>query len=488
MDAKHQRQIIIASNRGPVQFEVGPGGEVVTRRGSGGLVTALSDTLSASGGLWIASAMTDEDRRQAAAGRVDVVSEDLKYGLRYLSFESDVYDRYYNGITNRVLWFLHHYLWDTARTPVFDLDTYRSWDAFRDVNQAFAEALAEEGGHLGGSPAYLVQDYQLSLVPDMLRRLNRDAAIVHFSHIPFAGPRYIRMMPEVMRLELFEGLLGADVLGFHSDTWAQNFLLGCRSIPGAAVDPRRRAIRWRDRTVRVGVYPIAIDARGLKEETKRPEVRAARRALTRWREDSRVIVRVDRTDLSKNIIRGFLAFEEMIREHPEWRRRVRFLALLNPSRQDMEEYQIYTDDCVEAVQRVNRELGAPGWQPIELFLREDYPNTLAAYEQYDVMVVNPVYDGMNLVAKEGPALNRRGGVLILSENAGAFHELGRYALGVNPFDIHQTAEAMWRALEMGEDERVRRARGLRAAVRRNTPDRWVSAQLADLARIRPVTD
>ena len=225
--------------------------------------------------------------------------------------------RYYNGITNRVLWFLHHYLWDTARSPVFDADTYRSWEAFRDVNRAFAEVLAEEGSNLGGSPAYLVQDYQLSLVPQMLRELRPQAKIAHFSHIPFAGQRYIRIMPNMMRRELFAGLLGADVVGFQSEAWAQNFLLGCRAVAGATVDLRRQIVRWQNRTVRVGVYPIAIDAKGLREEAKAREVRAAHRRLVRWREDAKVILRVDRTDLSKNIIRGFLAFEAFIREVSE---------------------------------------------------------------------------------------------------------------------------------------------------------------------------
>jgi trehalose 6-phosphate synthase len=448
----------------------------------GGLATALSAALDLCGGLWVSSAMSEEDRARASRGRIDLPDEDRNYGLRYLSFDPETFDRFYNGVSNRVLWFLHHYLWETPVMPRFDDQTRLAWDGYREVNRGFAEALAEEGGAMASPPAYLIQDYHLVLVPAMLRQLDPDARIAHFSHTPFAGPNYFRILPGPMREELLAGLLGADVLGFQTTMWAENFLLSCRSLPGARVDLRRRAVAWRGRRTAVRVYPISIDAERLKEEARSDEVRGARRRLAEWLGDARMILRVDRAEPSKNLLRGFLAFGAFLRRHPMWRRRVRFLALANPSRGDLPEYRAYVERCQDEVARLNRELGEPGWEPIEFSLVDDHPRALAAYELYDVLLVNAVFDGMNLVAKEGPALNRQSGVLILSENAGAHAELGRHALGVNPFDVDATADAFAAALDMAPAERARRARNLRSTVRRNRVDRWVRSQLDDLHR------
>jgi trehalose 6-phosphate synthase len=474
------RQIVVASNRGPVSFVRSQSGGLEARRGVGGLATALTAALDLCGGLWVASAMSEEDREQAGRERIDLPEAGQRYGLRYLTFDPETFDRFYNGVSNRILWFLHHYLWETAITPRFDDQTRLAWEGYRRVNRGFAEALAEEGDAMASPPAYLVQDYHLALVPALLRGFRPGARIAHFSHTPFAGPNYFRILPQPIREELLAGLLGADILGFQSSTWAENFLLACRSLPGARVDLRRRVVTWNDRRTPVRVYPISIDAEQLKEQARSDAVRAAKRRLTGWLGEARLILRVDRAEPSKNILRGFLAFGAFLRRYPRWRRRVRFLALANPSRGDLPEYRAYLDRCQEEVARLNRELGEPGWVPIEFSLQDDHPRALAAYERYDVLVVNPVFDGMNLVAKEGPALNRYNGVLILSENAGAHDELGRHALSVNPFDVDATADAIAAALDMAPDERARRARNLRASVRRNRVDRWVRSQLADL--------
>jgi trehalose 6-phosphate synthase len=474
------RPLIIASNRGPIQFVRTDDGDVIPKRGGGGLVTALTGALQLSGGLWIAAAMSEEDREQAAGGRVDVATEDTKFSLRYLSFEPQEYDRFYNGVSNRILWFLHHYLWDLPRSPRFDEATKAAWESYVRVNQAFADALAEEGEALGGRPTYLVQDYHLSLTPRLLRERRPDARVGYFSHIPFAGPGYFRTLPGALQGELLSGILGADVVGFHAQGWAENFLLSCRSLPGARADLRRRIVHWQGRQVRVRVNPISIEVGALKEEAAAEPVVRARKELAAWLGQRKLVLRVDRTDLSKNILRGLLAFELFLRRHPEWRRRVVHLALLNPSRESVPEYRAYTRECVRAADRINDELGDEDWQPVDFRVQDDYPMSLASYCLYDVLLVNPVIDGMNLVAKEGPILNRRNGVLILSENAGAFDELGTHALGVNPFDILGTAEAIATGLEMPEEERAGRAGRLRAEVRGNRLDRWVKAQVDDL--------
>jgi trehalose 6-phosphate synthase len=477
------RRILVASNRGPLSFARDESGEVVANRGIGGLVTALSGALQLSGGLWIASAMTDEDRKEVASGRLEEAASEAHHDLRYLSFDPGDYDAFYNGISNRILWFLHHMLWDIPRAPRFDDATRLAWDAYERINRAFAEALAQEGGD-SNDVAYLVQDYHLALVPAMLRTLRPRAHIAHFSHIPFADAGYLRILPGPMRTALVEGLLGADVIGFQAHTWASNFLRSCQAYTDTRVDLGSQTIHWQGRKVRIGVYPISIDVETLRKDSVGDHVTRAGRTVARWRGDRKLLLRVDRAELSKNILRGFDAYESFLSERSEWRDRVVFLALLNPSRTNIPEYQVYMKEVRAAARRINARFGRKGWQPVRLSIRDDFATTMAAYSVYDALLVNPVFDGMNLVAKEGPVLNERDGVLILSENAGAFEELGRHALAIDPFDVRQTADAIGAALDMDEGERSRQAAGLRESIEANRLDKWVQAQLEDLERAR----
>ncbi|HEV8681857.1 MAG TPA: trehalose-6-phosphate synthase [Actinomycetota bacterium] len=476
-------RVLVASNRGPVTF-IPEGDDLVPRRGAGGLVSALSSALQTTGGLWISSAMSPGDRERASRstdGRIEVITDDAKFHIRLLTFEDDTYDLAYNQVSNRMLWFLHHHLWDLPRAPSFDSETRRAWEAYRRYNRAFAETLAEEAG--GERATVLVQDYHLCLVPGALRELAPGTRIAHFHHSPFAGPDELRLLPEPMWRELLEGLLGADLLGFHTERWARNFLACCRLLEGASC--RRRSVRWQGRTVRLGVFPISIDADVLRERARSPAVEAKREELLRLAGDRALVLRVDRTDLSKNIVRGFLAYGDFLRRHPEWRRRVVFLALLNPSRQRVPEYRTYTEELVETARAVNREFGDSDWQPLDLRIGDDWDEVVAAYDIYDVLMVNPVFDGMNLVAKEGPLLNRRGGVLLLSTNAGAFAELGEHALRVDPLDVAGTADALDAALRMTPAERKMRAAALKRAAEARTPARWAISQLRELDRIAP---
>jgi trehalose 6-phosphate synthase len=484
--SRPHRPILIASNRGPVTFDLDDQGNVVPRRGEGGLVTALTGVIQATGGRWVAAAMSDGDRRvaeEAPGGAIEAQTDDARYHLRYLLIPPDVFDRYYNVVANRILWFVHHYLWDTPRSPRFGRATASAWQDYVTVNADFARALHEEGAGRDPAPAFLIQDYHLSLVPRFLRDLRPDALISHFTHTPFAGPGYLRILPTAMRLEMLRGLLGADVLGFHHDTWAESFLLCCRQLPGARVDLRRRTVLFEGRGTLVRVYPIAIDVPGLRRGAAEPLVRRLRRELVRWRGSGKLVVRVDRMELSKNILRGFLAYETFLREHPEWREQVRFLAMLNSSRRGIPEYRAYARECLRTAERINDELSRNEWTPIEVSIRDDFPRALAAYCEYDALMVNPVIDGMNLVAMEGPVLNRRHGVLLLSHGAGAFSQLGRHAVGVNPFDIGETADGLLVALTMPEPERARRGAALKRQISARTPDGWAGAQVEDLERV-----
>jgi trehalose 6-phosphate synthase len=472
--------IVVASNRGPVSFHRDEDGTLVPRRGMGGLVTALTGAIQAMGGLWVASAMSDEDRAWAAQGHRTVDVDGTTFDLRYLDIEPEVYDGYYNGISNRVLWFANHLLWEAARTPVFDEETELAWRNYVRVNRAYADALEDERARLG-DPVVLVQDYHLSLVPSLIRERSPEARVAFFSHIPCPGPAYLGILPGPVREAYLGGMLGADVVGFQAPPWADNFLHACGAHLGARVDFGRGTVRWRDREVKVRVNPISIDVEKLRAASEDAGVAEAGRRLDRWRRGRTLVVRADRVELSKNVVRGFRAFERFLEKRPEARGTIVFLALLTPSRQEVPEYAAYLREVREEARRINRRFARKGWRPIRADIRDDYAETLAAYARYDVLLVNPVFDGMNLVAKEGPALNERDGVLILSENAGAHWELGEDAITVNPFDVEGTATALELALDMPAEERALRAKGLREVVEHNSIEEWVRAQLRDLA-------
>jgi len=471
--------VVVASNRGPVTFERNASGRLEGRRGTGGLVTALSGVFFRDDATWVAAAITEGDRAVASKGRT--ISEDSRQRVRYVVIPPDRYEGYYNEIANRIMWFVHHNLWDIPRSPMFDDDTEAAWEDFKEANRQFARVLADEADH---DPVYLIQDYHLCLVPGMLRELVPDAKIVHFSHTPFAGATYLRILPVGMREAVVRGMAGADIIGFQSRQWAENFLLSARTMPGLKVQ-RGGRLDLGDHHAAVRAFPVAVNAQPLRDTASTDEARAIQQDLDTWRDGAALMLRVDRLEPSKNILRGFLAFELFLQHNRSWRGRVRFLCLFSPSREDVPEYQTYGEECLAEAERINRELGTKGWQPIEIKVQEDYGYAVAAYDMYDVLFVNPTYDGMNLVAMEGPIVNRRDGVLVLSRNAGAFDRLRKHALGVNPFDLAETAEAIREALEMPQEERTRRSRGLSRSVMAHTPPTWVAAQLEAVDQVRP---
>ena len=477
--------VLVASNRGPVSYTLRDDGGLDTRRGGGGLVSglsAVSSDESADTSVWVCAALSEGDREAVRRG----VAEP---GVRMLDIDPEVYADAYNGIANSVLWFLHHHLYEIPREPVFDAEFRRHWESYRTYNRAFAEALAEAADE---GAAVLVQDYHLALVPGMLRERRPDLRIAHFTHTPWAAPAYLRMLPEDVREELVWGMLGADELGFHTWTWAFEFLDGAHvaSATGSAQPLSPTGTPWRGvdhmrpggpkRTTRVRAYPLGVDGEDLLGLAHRPEVDERLAALRAEVGDRRTIVRVDRTELSKNILRGLLAYRELLTTHPEWRGRVVHLASAYPSRQDLEVYRSYTASVRELAGRINEEFGTPDWQPVLVSVEDDFTRSLAAYRLADVALVNPVRDGMNLVAKEIPVVSEAGCALVLSREAGAHDELGQDALTVNPYDVTETAEALHRALSMPADERAERTKRLAAAATAVPPRRWFLDQLEAL--------
>ncbi|MEU5522618.1 trehalose-6-phosphate synthase [Streptomyces sp. NPDC047860] len=457
-------QVLVASNRGPVSYEVGEDGSLRAKRGGGGLVSGLSAIGPEAGALWVCSALSDGDREAVGRG----VGED---GVRMLDIPADVHADAYNGIANSVLWFVHHMLYQTPLEPVFDAEFRRQWASYETYNRAFAEALAEEAAQ---GAAVLVQDYHLTLVPGMLRELRPDLRIGHFSHTPWAPPEYFAMLPDDIARQVLRGMLGADRLGFLTRRWADAFTACCERFAGGLGDTR------------IGVHGLGADADFLRSRSHEADVDERIAALREEiGEGRRTIVRVDRTELSKNIVRGLLAYRQLLDDHPEWRERVVHVAFAYPSRQELAVYRRYTAEVRRLADDINERYGTPGWRPVVLHLKDDFARSLAGYRLADVALVNPIRDGMNLVAKEVPVVSDAGCALVLSREAGAFEELGEHAITVNPYDIVETSRALHEALTMSPADRTDRTKRMIASATALPPARWFLDQLEAL-RDEPV--
>jgi trehalose 6-phosphate synthase len=479
-------ELVVASNRGPVQFEVDDDGNLSSGRGAGGMVTALGPALAGQAGTWVAAAISEGDRaaarRVARSGRLRTV--ELAQGavrLRSLVFDPREYQSYYNRVSNRTIWFLHHYLFDVPRHPRFDRGFRVAWQHYETVNRAFAAACGDEADQ-GGE--VFVQDYHLALVPALLRERRPDLHIAHFTHCPWAEPGYFLMLPDRVGGAILEGMLGADLLGFLVPRWTRNFLHCCLDA-GYQVDLDGGTVRTGDgRTVLVRTYPLGVDGDALRERAAKPDVMAQGRVVGEQARGRSLIVRVDRMELTKNILRGLEGYGTFLERNPRARGRVVHYALAYASRRDLPEYQAYTAEVKHAAEAINERFRTRTWEPVVLELKDNYPRALAAMTAADVLIVNPVWDGMNLVAKEGPTVSRRDQVLILSRNAGAADDLGEGALLVNPFDTAELAEAIATAVAMPPEERAKRAALLREGAVALPPQEWFGSQRGDLGRFR----
>jgi trehalose 6-phosphate synthase len=473
--------LVLVSNRGPVTFE--PEGKV--RRGTGGLVTALIGLASHREVTWIASAMTDEDVEMAEQhdGRPFPVSAPGggEYSVKLVASDPDAYDGFYNIIANPMLWFIQHYLWDLSNAPDIRRNETEAFEfGYNAVNEDLARAVLEEIDGVE-SPVVMVHDYHLYTLPGLIRRARPDAFLHHFVHIPWSQSDSWRVLPKAMRDDLYAGILSNDIIGFHTSSYRRNFLQCCEDLLELDVDRESGIVRCGDREVWVRNYPLPIDAGAVQGVAARPRTKEFEGELLRRRRNH-LILRVDRADLSKNVLRGFSAFDVFLEQHPEFREKVTFIAQLMPSRTDVPEYAEYLERIEAVVAVVNHRHGSPDWMPIQLKLRDDLEEAVAAYKHYDVLMVNAMFDGMNLVAKEGPMVNERAGVSILSENTGAHEELGEFALSVNPFDIQELADSIHAALTMAPAERERRHRGLKSIVTARNPGDWIDEQLADISK------
>ncbi|MFI9646612.1 trehalose-6-phosphate synthase [Streptomyces sp. NPDC052040] len=472
--ASNAASVLVASNRGPVSYALDGAGRLTAKRGGGGLVSGLSAIGSDADAVWVCSALNEGDREavRRTGGRLDPADSGGQR-VRMLDIDAQVHGDAYNGIANSVLWFVHHMLYQTPLEPVFDAEFRRQWAAYEAYNRAFAEALAEEAAE---GAAVLIQDYHLTLAPRMLRELRPDLRIGHFSHTPWAPPEYFRLLPDDIAAQVLGGILGADRAAFLTGRWADAFTACCHAVLGPGIPSGTR----------IGVHGLGADAEFLRERAHRPDVDERMRALREQIGTApdgtprKAVVRVDRTELSKNIVRGLLAYEELLRSRPEWRERVVHVAFAYPSRQDLAVYRDYTAEVQRVAEGINSRYGTPGWTPVELHVKDDFARSLAAYRLANVALVNPIRDGMNLVAKEVPVVSDEGCALVLSREAGAYEELGEDAVTVNPYDVVGTARALHEALSMAPGERAERSKRLAAQATALPPARWFLDQLTAL--------
>ncbi len=478
--------LIIVSNRGPAQFERDEHGNRKLTRGGGGLVTALSGLVADRDALWIASTMTEEDAvvtRENDSKPLDIEINDVSYRVLMVESEQEAFDGFYNVIANPILWFIQHYLWDLSNAPDIRQSELDAWDyGYQAVNRDIADAVVRQVDDRE-RPLVMLHDYHLYTAPAMIRAARPDALLYHFVHIPWSQPDSWRILPGRIREAIFDGLLANDIIGFHTSAYCNNFLSCCRRLMGYEVDYDTLTVKHPGGHTIVRAYPLPIDADRLTRAAESPEVAEAEKEVMARRREH-LILRVDRADLSKNVLRGFTAFDTFLTMYPEFRERVTFVAHLQPSRQDVPEYAEYLERIEALVAVVNHRHGTTDWMPIDLRVYENFPEAVARYKHFDLLMVNSIFDGMNLVAKEAPAINLRDGVLMLSENTGSHEELEDYVLTVNPFDIQEQAETIHRALTMSPRERRQRAEGLREVIFSRNPADWIDEQVADINLVR----
>lgn len=497
-DGGDGRNLILVSNRGPIEFTIGPGETPQAVRGAGGVVSGLLSAIGQRPVTWIALAMNDADRAMARARGKSTIqgSDDLEnIALRLVDVPQATYSRYYDGISNRILWFAQHYLLQPTGANQFTERTRKDWEqGYSVVNEAVADAVLAELDAQGTATPVLFQDYHLYLAPERVRAARPDARLAHFVHIPWPESRYWELMPEAMTQAIFRGLASNDVIGFQTQRDVRNFLEGAqRFLDGATPVIGERgeiiALDWHGRRVLAQAYPIAVTPTEVLASAELDEATAEADCLCEQLDDEmKLIVRVDRVEPTKNIVRGFQAYERLLRDHRELLGKVTFLALLVPSRQGMRAYQTYERQIRRQIERINARFGHEGWQPITAIFGNHRARALACMRRFDALLVNPLIDGMNLVVKEGALVNERHGVVVLSRTAGAYEQLGEHALGVPPLDIQATTEALHQALTMSDEERHTRASALKRILHAEDAYQWLQGQLADLERhLRPTS-
>lgn len=479
---KTTSKLILVSNRGPIEHTIDDAGRIRSSEAGGGVAVALATVARNEPVTWIAAAASFADRVVALTGKPVPLSPDSD--LKLVDLPDAAYDAYYHTFCNPLLWFVQHSLADDLHQGrELATEATEAWETgYRPVNELFADAVIEEIDGSDGSGRVMLHDYHLYLAPRLIRNAKPQATLQQFVHIPWPAPEAWMSLPSCLVREICDGILANDSIGFQTDTSVENFLATCRAYLGRQADvwERQGEIRYLGHTSTVWSNPISVDLRELYALAASAEVQQYKSEIA-TNSDLKTIVRVDRLDPSKNVLRGFQAYERVLERAPELRGRVRFLAYLVPSRTGIPEYDCYAAQVFSLVERINEKYGTPNWQPVTVFHEQNRQRALAGLTAYDVLLVNSVADGMNLVSKEGPVVNQRAGVLVLSLAAGSYQELERGALGVDPYDIESTASALFGALTMSQGSRQERELLLRSAIEHYQLNDWLHHQINDLA-------
>ncbi len=469
-------RFIVVSNREPFMHERYDG-RVVWTQPAGGLTAALDPLLRWSRGIWVAHGSGGADRETADRNsRVSVPPDAPAYTLKRVWIPEEVRRGSYNGLSNRGLWPLCHNVYQRPRFSDAD------WHSYRTANQLFCDSVLQEAGD--DAATIFIQDYHLALLPRMLRRRNDRLAIAHFWHIPWPAPEVFSIFP--WKDELLDGLLGSDLLGFHLNDDATNFLCTVERSSRAEVESRRGQVRQSGRLTAVRQFPIGID---FERHCALSRSRSVRGAIESWRQrlgtGVTVGVGIDRVDYTKGIPERLRALDLLLERQPEWRGRLVFVQVGAPSRGEIPEYDALAKEIQQRVQSINSRWGSAAWQPVryiaECLSAEDM---IALHRLAAFCLVTPLHDGMNLVAKEFVASrDDLDGVLILSRFAGAAAELDS-AVRVNPFSEDDIARGVSTALALSPTDRKMRMSRMRAAVAANTTYHWADGILSELMTIR----
>lgn len=482
----HAPRLIIASNRGPVEFQLSHDKELKARRGAGGMVTALTDAGNRMEVTWVALTMTEGDRvaaqqAQQQGGLIPSPLPGQKMQLHYVPVPKEVYRKHYEKVSNEILWFLQHYLYDPNEASSSDSRLQDAWNnGYRAANQAIADAVNVEIEREETLPVVLLQDYHLYLTPAMIRQRHPQIVMQQFIHIPWPDVRLWHFLPSNIAHAIYSGLVGNDIIGFQTERDARNFLEGANTLlEGAVVDFEEGAVWWQGHCTKARAYPISIS---VSEERRVVNSAAGKRAAEAIKPllCEHTIMRVDRIEPTKNIVRGFQAYRDVLEQHPEFQGKVTFLAFLVPSRQSLPIYRRFDEEVRAIIDEINTTYGSRDWTPIQPFFGNDRVRALAAMKSYDVLLVNPIIDGMNLVAKEGPVVNQTDGVLVLSRTAGAFQQLAKGSIPTSPIDVAETAQALYKALTLAPEERHAKATLARQAVERSDLTVWLNKQIRDI--------
>ncbi len=473
--------IIIASNRGPIEHLEDEQGDVDQQKGSGGLITGLSGAVKYNDVTWISCAQTQQDV-EFGEGYVSLVGKEKDIHIKYIQVEPQIYDDYYNVIANPLIWFLQHSMWNVPSEPVIDHTTWEAWnEGYLTVNSLFAGEIIRQINKKDKKTLVMLQDYHLYMTAKFIRDKipeNDMLTLLHFIHIPWPGPEYWHILPPKMRNAILDSLCGVDLLGFQTKEDGLNFIRTIESqMPLAHVSYENMRVWYKNHATYVHDFPISLDVDNLRDMVHNETVVEHKNTLEETVGDKKLILRVDRIDPSKNIVRGFQAYQELLTLHPEHVGEVIFLAMLVPSRRGIDEYKDYLDKIMAVSGKINADFGKKDWEPVRILVGEDYERALAAMQLYDVLLVNAIADGMNLVAKEGPIVNTKDGALILSERAGASNQLSPGSTIISPCDIYATAEAMHQGLCMDAEEKANRAKTLRASIEHYDIHQWFASQL-----------